>query len=108
MYWKDRLNNQTKEELIDRITSLTDKTENQSKQLKQQQTAIVKYKLKLRAYELRLEKTLPKPIKEKQKLNQYEALMLKYRTEIGDLKEEIDSWRGRYLVCLEKLSKLLG
>lgn len=102
MYWRDKLKNQSKEELIDKISLLNDKVENQSRQLKQQQTAIVKYKLKLRTYELRLENTLTASAKEKQKLNPCETLMMKYRTEIRDLKDEIDSWKQKYIACLKK------
>ncbi|TPN86081.1 hypothetical protein [Aquimarina algicola] len=105
MYWKEKLRNQSKEELIDRISSLITKTENQAKQLKQKDDAINNYRLKVKSYELKLVKALPNNKKESAKLNQHEALLRDYRLEISDLKDEIDSWKEKYLICLEKLKK---
>jgi chromosome segregation ATPase len=102
MYWRNRLKNQSKEELIERLSSLIQKTENQSKQLKQKESAIVKLKIKVKSYKLKMAEDLSYNKKGYAKLNQYEALLHDYRLEISDLKDEIDSWKERYLICLEK------
>ena len=105
MNWTDKMKCQSKEELINRISLLIQKNENQKIQLTQQQSALVKYRLKLKAYEERLDKsTFKKKNKRLQKLNRDEKLMLNYRSEIRALKVEIDNWKERFSVCLEKLS----
>ncbi|AXT49672.1 hypothetical protein D1818_02110 [Aquimarina sp. BL5] len=85
----------SKQELIDKVISLSNIRKSQASKLKELEDALIIRNIKVQSQESIINSLQNE--KKNNVLDHYENLLRDYRLEISDLREEIESWKLRYI-----------